>query len=144
MCPGEGCNNRTIEIWIGLCPGTGYNVQHWNYNWKVSQRPLSSQNKCISSSSPFRCLCAKKVLTLLPMLQSYVFLTLPPRFLLKCYSFSLNPSSLIIWIMWTSMSTVQERLLKLITHVRPDINGNSFVVSSMKCISLSRDYWVKY
>ena len=25
MCPGEGCNNGTIEIWIG----TGYNVQHW-------------------------------------------------------------------------------------------------------------------
>ena len=30
MCPGEGCSNRTIEIWIGLCPGTGYNVQHCN------------------------------------------------------------------------------------------------------------------
>ena len=29
MCPGKGCNNRTNEIWIGLCPGTGYNVQHW-------------------------------------------------------------------------------------------------------------------
>ena len=28
MCPGEGCNNRTIEIWTGLCPGTAYNVQH--------------------------------------------------------------------------------------------------------------------
>ena len=28
MCPGEDCNNRTIEIWIGLCPGTSYNVQH--------------------------------------------------------------------------------------------------------------------
>ena len=28
MCPGEGCYDRTIEIWIGLCPGTGYNVQH--------------------------------------------------------------------------------------------------------------------
>ena len=30
MCPGEGCYNRTIEIWIGLCPETGYNVQHCN------------------------------------------------------------------------------------------------------------------
>ena len=27
--PGEGCNNRTIEICISLCPGNGYNLQHW-------------------------------------------------------------------------------------------------------------------
>ena len=29
MCSGERCNNRTIEIWISLWPGAGYNVQHW-------------------------------------------------------------------------------------------------------------------
>ena len=33
MCPGKGCNNRTIEIWIGLCPGTDYNVQHCSLAW---------------------------------------------------------------------------------------------------------------
>ena len=32
LCPGEGCNKRTFEIWIGLCPGTSYNVQHWLNN----------------------------------------------------------------------------------------------------------------
>ena len=35
MCLEEGCSNRTTEIWIGLCPETGYNVQHWLYTWCV-------------------------------------------------------------------------------------------------------------
>ena len=51
MCPGEGCYDRTIEIWIGLCPGTGYNVQHCysygtpeQYDWYFTfSDPFSSQ-----------------------------------------------------------------------------------------------------
>ena len=132
MCPGEGCNNRTIEIWIGLCPGTSYNVQH-----------------CAGISSLLQCLGQLSQLTAIDMPATLGIAVGP------IYQHGALKNHIIVWLFpqhvciehYTILCTMESHYLCsptsfAVNTLRPRQNGSYFPDNIFKCILLNENVWI--